>query len=166
MKRVFSCCLILILLMTVGCSNAKIKTSASAQETSLPVDTKHSNVNYNYDNTVMYKESEACSTIILSRINKDEKLNDAENKRLDVYTVTGDKILDAGTNDYDWLIIVAVKAARTNLNLYFDVLANKEKYTAIAKADNQTYAEYVKFQKGLVTSWCEKCFATIKDNVK
>jgi len=155
--------LISLLLLVSGCN---YKTTTKDNKTVTIATDTISNINFNNKNSSFYKESEACSTIILDRINKNEKLNDTEQKKINDYILKGDLILDQGTNNYDWLVIVSIKAANKYIGEYFDALENKEKYTAIAKATNKTYDEFVKFEKSLISTWCEKCFSVIKENVK
>ena len=153
MKKIVSSCVILILLLLAeGCSsNTGSISSASAGIT---------------DSNNFYKESATCSKIILNRINNNQQLNNTEQKQVDDYIKRGDLLLDNETNNYDWRIICAIKAAKTDLDEYFTILNNKTKYTAEAKKNNATYAEFLKSRKDVIIAWCNNCVSTIKANGK
>ena len=150
MRRIVSSCLILVLILSVvGCT----ASTDSVSSTSAKSDD-------------LYKESATCSKIILNRINNNQQLNNTEQKQVDDYIKRGDLLLDNETNNYDWRIICAIKAAKTDLDEYFTILNNKTKYTAEAKKNNATYAEFLKSRKDVIIAWCNNCVSTIKANGK
>ena len=153
MRKIISSCLILMLSLSVG-GCASNKTSMSRTNTEVT------------DSNNLYKESATYSKIILNKINNNQQLNVTEQKQIGDYIKKGDLLLDNETNNYDWRIICAIKAAKADLDDYFIILNNKTKYTAEAKKNNETYDEFAKSRKDLIIAWCNDCVFTIKANGK
>lgn len=140
--------------MTVGCKTNATTSSNQNQQSSAS------------QSSSLYKESKNCTSIILNSVNKNQQLNTSESNQINAYIKKWDSAIYQDNNDYKWKIICCVKAAKSDLDAYFDVLNNKGKYIDIAKQNHETYDDILALQKSVVISWCNNCSEIIKNNGK